>query len=86
MKLNKILSLTFSCLFVLGTLGISTTNASAFEGSSTAPTYSKTTTGAIAGGIAGALIGHNSKKGHTAHAIADAAIGAVVGGAIAHNT
>ncbi|MDQ0202580.1 hypothetical protein [Pectinatus haikarae] len=97
MNLKKIFPVAFSCLLAIGTLGIGgTTQASSAQplpgikalssAAETTPAYSKATTGAVAGGIAGAIMGHNTKKGHTQHIITDAAIGAVVGGAIGHNT
>lgn len=94
MKLKKTLSLTFSCLLAFGTLGagagtVSQAAAQSVPGVSStqsAPSYSKATTGAIIGATAGAIAGHNTKKGHTQHMITDAVIGGVIGGVIGNNT
>ncbi|MBB5336088.1 glycine zipper domain-containing protein [Pectinatus brassicae] len=88
MKLNKILPLVFSCLLVAGISSNAVMQSGMTYTGNTAQSvnYSKATTGAVVGGAAGAIMGSKSKKHKTAHAITDAAIGAVVGGAIAHNT
>lgn len=92
---KKILSLTLSCMLAVGALGVAGVSeaspvqayvGTSIDTGSDAPTYSKATTGAIIGGVVGAIAGHNTKKGHTQHMITDGIIGAVVGGVIANNT
>lgn len=97
MILKKIIPFMFVFMFAVGTIGIGTpTQSSSIQplpgvkslsnAAETAPAYSKATTGAIIGGVAGAISGQEAKSGKTQHTITNAAIGAVLGGAIGHNT